>query len=260
MRTDEKDRVLNREHPIFCERFVALLNPGMNLCVAAEPPRTNSYRQSATPVLFNVWFLVQQSRSDRLRIDCQKLRMFARYLRSPEVAIVWDSRDFILTRHLSYFMSFKKILAAIDESPLSQTVFQQALDLAKQNQAELRFFHALTNDVMAAPLPLSADVGLSQQLIGQAYQTRSHQMEQQGKQIHTLLQCHCQTAHEQGVSAAFDCKIQEPGTGLCQVAKQWNADLIILGRRGRTGLAEVLLGSVSNYVLHHAPCAVLVIQ
>jgi CHASE2 domain-containing sensor protein len=28
----------------------ALLNPGMNLCVAAKPPRTNSYRQSATPV------------------------------------------------------------------------------------------------------------------------------------------------------------------------------------------------------------------
>jgi nucleotide-binding universal stress UspA family protein len=157
-------------------------------------------------------------------------------------------------------MGFQKILAAIDESPLSQKVFLQAIDLAKQNQAELRLFHALTQDVMAAPLPLSADIGLSQQLIGQAYQTRSHHMEQQGKQIHTLLQCHCQTAHEQGITAEFDCQIQEPGTGLCQIAKQWNADLIILGRRGRTGLAEVLLGSVSNYVLHNAPCAVLIIQ
>jgi hypothetical protein len=29
---------------------LALLNPGMNLCVAAPPPRTNSYRQSATPI------------------------------------------------------------------------------------------------------------------------------------------------------------------------------------------------------------------
>ncbi len=38
------------------------------------------------------------------------------------------------------------------------------------------------------------------------------------------------------------------------------ADLIVLGRRGRTGLAEALLGSVSNYVLHHAPCSVLVVQ
>jgi hypothetical protein len=33
------------------EAVVALLNPGMNFCVAAPPPRKNSYRQSATPQL-----------------------------------------------------------------------------------------------------------------------------------------------------------------------------------------------------------------
>jgi hypothetical protein len=31
------------------QQISALLNPGMNLCVAALLPRTNSYRQSATP-------------------------------------------------------------------------------------------------------------------------------------------------------------------------------------------------------------------
>ncbi|NEO28803.1 MAG: universal stress protein, partial [Kamptonema sp. SIO4C4] len=35
---------------------------------------------------------------------------------------------------------------------------------------------------------------------------------------------------------------------------------VIIGRRGRVGLSEILLGSVSNYVLHHAPCAVMVVQ
>lgn len=47
---------------------------------------------------------------------------------------------------------------------------------------------------------------------------------------------------------------------ICELARNWNADLIILGRRGRTGLSELLLGSVSNYVLHHAPCSVLTVQ
>ncbi|MEO0350033.1 MAG: universal stress protein, partial [Cyanobacteria bacterium P01_A01_bin.15] len=41
---------------------------------------------------------------------------------------------------------------------------------------------------------------------------------------------------------------------------QWNADLIMMGRRGRSGFSELLLGSVSNYVMHHAPCSVLTVQ
>jgi nucleotide-binding universal stress UspA family protein len=33
-----------------------------------------------------------------------------------------------------------------------------------------------------------------------------------------------------------------------------------LGRRGLTGVAEMFLGSVSNYIVHHVGCSVLVVQ
>ncbi|MDB9482953.1 universal stress protein, partial [Dolichospermum circinale CS-537/05] len=36
--------------------------------------------------------------------------------------------------------------------------------------------------------------------------------------------------------------------------------LIMMGRRGRSGLAEFFLGSQSNYVLHHAPCSVQIVH
>ncbi|MFM7578374.1 MAG: universal stress protein, partial [Microcystaceae cyanobacterium] len=36
-------------------------------------------------------------------------------------------------------------------------------------------------------------------------------------------------------------------------------DVIVVGHRGRWGLSEILLGSVSNYVFHHAHCPVLVV-
>ncbi len=44
------------------------------------------------------------------------------------------------------------------------------------------------------------------------------------------------------------------------MARNCGADVIVMGRRGHSGLSELILGSVSNYVLHHAPCSVLIVQ
>jgi nucleotide-binding universal stress UspA family protein len=157
-------------------------------------------------------------------------------------------------------MSFKRILVAIDQSPLAQSVFQQALELALSNQANLLLFHCLLIDSPSAPPPFSSEVGLSPQVLDQVYQAQQIYAEQQVREIKTLLHNYCQAATRQGVQSRFDYRMIDAGSGICQMATSWGADLIVMGRRGRKGWAEVLLGSVSNYVLHHAPCAVLVIQ
>lgn len=157
-------------------------------------------------------------------------------------------------------MCFHRILAAIDYSPLGQTVFEQALDLARSNHAELMLFHCLTADAVTPPVMLPGELGLSPHLMTQAYQTQQGYLEQQTRQIQQLLTSYARIANRQGVTTQFHYRCVDPGRGLCQAAESWNADLIVVGRRGRKGLSEVLLGSVSNYVLHHAPCAVLVIQ
>ncbi|MBF2050250.1 universal stress protein [Leptolyngbya sp. NK1-12] len=156
-------------------------------------------------------------------------------------------------------MGFHRILAAIDHSPLSQAVFEQALDLATTNQAQLLLFHCLTADLVSAP-PFAGELGISPQLVNQAYQSQYVRFEEQLHHSRLLLHHYREMAAQKGVTAECDYRVIEPGQGLCQAALNWNADLLILGRRGRKGLTEVLLGSVSNYVLHHAPCAVLVIQ
>lgn len=50
----------------------------------------------------------------------------------------------------------------------------------------------------------------------------------------------------------------DPFWEICKAAEQNRADLLVMGSHGRTGLAHVLLGSVAERVVRHAPCPVLV--
>lgn len=47
---------------------------------------------------------------------------------------------------------------------------------------------------------------------------------------------------------------------LIEKARDWNADFIIMGSQGRTGLSKLLLGSVAEMVLSSSPCSVEVIR
>ena len=51
-----------------------------------------------------------------------------------------------------------------------------------------------------------------------------------------------------------------PPQVIVETAKEWNADLIVVGSHGRGFWKRMLVGSVSDAVLHHAPCSVLVIR
>jgi nucleotide-binding universal stress UspA family protein len=50
------------------------------------------------------------------------------------------------------------------------------------------------------------------------------------------------------------------GPGIVQSAKGWNADLIVMGTHGRSGLSRLLMGSVAEHVVRHATCPVLTIK
>jgi len=43
------------------------------------------------------------------------------------------------------------------------------------------------------------------------------------------------------------------------LAKDWNADLVVVGNSGKEGLKKLILGSVSQYVANHAPCRTIVV-
>lgn len=52
----------------------------------------------------------------------------------------------------------------------------------------------------------------------------------------------------------------QPAEAICDFAGEQAVDLIVIGSRGRSVFAELVLGSTSSQVLHHAPCPVLLVR
>lgn len=154
----------------------------------------------------------------------------------------------------------EKILVALDRSDTCQHVLDEALALAKSTHASLMLFHVLSSVDRAYPYPMyhSADAypGLYQETI-QMYSEQLRRFEQEGI---AFLRSLTQQATALDISAECSQSPGDPGRMICETAKNWKADAILMGRRGRSGLREMLLGSVSSYVLHHAPCSVMMIQ
>jgi nucleotide-binding universal stress UspA family protein len=65
---------------------------------------------------------------------------------------------------------------------------------------------------------------------------------------------------EAGVEAKLLLRTGDPANEILNVAKEGGYDLIVVGHRGLSPVQAFLLGSVSNRVVTHAPCSVLVVR
>lgn len=156
-------------------------------------------------------------------------------------------------------MLLKKILIALDRSSQSQAVFEQALELAQKEGSRLMLFHCVSWDTEGTSAPFIgtlADVDM----YGTMQRLQRERIQKETEDAINWLQTYCQLATSKGIPTEFDCQAGDPNSKICELAESWGADLIILGRRGHKGLREMLLGSVSNYVVHHASCSVFVVQ
>ena len=156
---------------------------------------------------------------------------------------------------------FHKILVALDNSEISQYIFEQAVSLAKATNAEMMLLHVISplEDPYINPAFLQPDA-LYPTLHTEALNQYLQEWDKLKQQRLDWLRSLAQTATNVGVKAEFTQNLGDAGRLICEVALNWSADLILVGRRGRSGLSELFLGSVSNYVLHHAHCSVLTLQ
>ncbi|WP_346294441.1 universal stress protein [Sphaerothrix gracilis] len=146
----------------------------------------------------------------------------------------------------------ERILVAIEYGDTFHYVFDQATELAQKIQANLNLLSVLSpkEDNSLTVSPYSDRDRATYQEKYQGIETANTR----------LLKNLADKATEMGIKAEFTQEIGNVGPAICQLAKTWSADLIIVGSHGRKGVSEMLLGSVSNYVVHHATCSVMVVH
>ncbi len=121
-----------------------------------------------------------------------------------------------------------KILLATDRSKESELAATTAADLAKSTNSELHIVHVGESPTFLAQKELDTEVGM---------------IRESGAQD---IQAHLEFGR--------------PDTAIIVLAEELGAGLIVMGSRGLGGVRRVLLGSISDSVVRHAHCPVLVVR
>ncbi len=143
-------------------------------------------------------------------------------------------------------MQIKTILVPCDFSAYAEHAFQWALGLAERLGAKVVLVHAAPSFSHLA-YPESVYVidlaKMEEEIIADAEKRLGEFVAKKGAST---------------VAVEIRAVLGDPFWEICQAAEREHADLIVMGSHGRTGLAHVLLGSVAERVVRHAPCPVLV--
>lgn len=141
-------------------------------------------------------------------------------------------------------MNYKRVLIAIDDSPHSLHAAEKGFQLAIAIKAEIGVAYIV--DIMHEPV--IPETGLV------ANEVQDHSTANANKVIDGLI--------AEFPNAGEITKFTQEGfpkKEIVMIAKDWEADLIVMGTHGRTGLSYLMLGSVSEYVIKHTNVPVMVV-
>jgi nucleotide-binding universal stress UspA family protein len=139
-----------------------------------------------------------------------------------------------------------KIIVAVDFSEHADRALDAAIEFAKQFGAELHLIHALD---VRIPMMTPYEVVIPTAFIEQARGA-----------VRSKLEVLVQKAATEGVTATSHMTEAPAASAIVELAEELGADLVVMGTRGHTGLKHVLLGSVAERTLRHAPCSVLTVK
>jgi nucleotide-binding universal stress UspA family protein len=144
---------------------------------------------------------------------------------------------------------YERILVPVDGSDASLAGLNEALALAAQHQGRLRLVHVVDDLVT---MPMMEGAIFAGELIDL--------LRRQGKQ---LLEESAALCKRKGIAAETVLREQvggQAGMVIVEQAREWPAELVVMGTHGRKGLKRIVLGSDAEYVVRHTTVPVLLVR
>ncbi|MDD2436554.1 MAG: universal stress protein [Massilibacteroides sp.] len=141
-------------------------------------------------------------------------------------------------------MSYKKILIAVDGQENSINVARKGFELAEQSGAE----PALIFVIDKSKAITNPDAGI---MPNEALMVLKKEAQETMEQLIRL-----NNRSKETTKFMPECS---PKEGILKIAKIWEADLIIMGIRGKNGFNLWAMGSVAQYIILHSALPVMVI-
>jgi nucleotide-binding universal stress UspA family protein len=146
-------------------------------------------------------------------------------------------------------MTIKNIVVGTDFSEASENAITQAMHVARKTGASITVVHAgnLPQAKTEVPEHLTSAAEEFETLVRESASADRNALEELRERL-----------DGQGVEISHALVEGFPDVGICDTAKQVDADLVVTGTHGRTGLKRFLLGSVAERVVRMAETSVLV--
>lgn len=142
-------------------------------------------------------------------------------------------------------MSYQKILIAVDSSAYSMSAAKKGFELAHQLNAMIGLIYVIDRNKES----VNVEIGITPE------QSQTILLQQAEENISQLIKMY------DGVDQIMRFTPEGfPRKEIINTAKEWGADLIVMGTHGRTGLTHLLVGSVAEYIIKHAGVPVMVIS
>jgi nucleotide-binding universal stress UspA family protein len=144
-----------------------------------------------------------------------------------------------------------RILLAIDDSNYSRVAAEAVASRPWPPGTQVRVLSVVNFILLPITDPLMAASGMEY-----AERTRLQQM----SLAEQLTENVAESLRVSGLTAETAVLNGDPRSTIVDEAVDWKADLIVVGSHGYTGIKRLLLGSVAQSVISHAPCSVEVVR